>query len=107
VDYAEKLDCCGAALTRSHSDSALSLAGSKLKALQSLGVDGMVVSCPDCGIMFDSKQRDAESIAGAKLGLPVLYYSQLLGLAMNVEQEKLGLQLNQSPVEKLLTKIPC
>lgn len=107
VDYAEKLDCCGAALTRSHSDSALSLAGSKLKALHNLGVDGMIVSCPDCGIMFDSKQRDAESTAGAKLDLPVLYYSQLLGLAMNVEQEKLGLQLNQSPVEKLLTKIPC
>lgn len=106
VDYAEKLDCCGAALTYSHIDSALSLAGSKLKALQGLGVDGLVVSCPDCGMMFDSKQKDSAATVGAKLNLPVLYYTQLLGLALNIEQAKLGLHLNQSPADQLLAKIP-
>ena len=105
VDYVEKLDCCGAALMYSHSDSALSLAGTKLSALQNYGVDGLVVSCPDCGLMFDSKQKDAATTVGAKLKLPVLYYTQLLGLALNIEQEKLGLHLNQSPVDQLLTKI--
>jgi heterodisulfide reductase subunit B len=106
VDYPEKLDCCGAALTYNHLDSALSLAASKLKAVQSLGVDGLVVSCPDCGMMFDSKQNDAVTTAGAKISLPVVYYTQLLGLALGIEQNKLGLQLNQSPVDRLLTKIP-
>jgi heterodisulfide reductase subunit B len=105
VDYAEKLDCCGANLMLSHPDSALSLAGSKLNAVQSLGVDGLVVSCPDCGLMFDFKQKDAGAVVGAKLGLPVVYYSQLLGLAMNIEKEKLGLHLNQSPVDQLLAKV--
>jgi heterodisulfide reductase subunit B len=107
VDYSEKLDCCGAALTYSHLDSALSLAASKLKALQNLGVDGLVVSCPDCGMMFDSKQRDAVATAGAKLSLPVVYYTQLLGLALGIEQNRLGLHLNQSPVDQLLAKIPA
>jgi heterodisulfide reductase subunit B len=105
VDYAEKLDCCGAALAHTHSDSALSLSGSKMKALQALGVDGLVVSCPDCGLMYDSKQKEAESVVGAKFTLPVVYYTQLLGLALGIEQEKLGLHLNQSPVNRLLTKI--
>lgn len=105
VDYAEKLDCCGAALMRSHADSALSLAGTKIRALQSLAVDGMVVSCPECGLMFDSKQREAATTVGAKLDLPVVYYTQLLGLALNIEQHKLGLHLNQSPVDRLLAKI--
>jgi heterodisulfide reductase subunit B len=105
VDYAEKLDCCGYHLTYSHSDSALSLAGSKLKVLQGLGVDGLVVSCPDCGTMFDSKQKDAATTVGAKLSLPVVYYTQLLGLALGIPQGKLGLQLNQSPVDLLLSKI--
>jgi heterodisulfide reductase subunit B len=105
VDYAEKLDCCGANLMYSHPDSALSLAGTKLNALQDLAVDGLVVSCPDCGLMFDYKQKDAGTTVGAKLGLPVVYYTQLLGLALGIEQEKLGLQLNQSPVDQLLTKI--
>ena len=105
VDYAEKLDCCGGHLTYSHADSALSLAGSKLKALQNLGVDGLVVSCPDCGLMFDSKQKDAATTVGAKLNIPVVYYTQLLGLALHIEKEKLGLHLNQTPVDQLLTKI--
>jgi heterodisulfide reductase subunit B len=105
VDYAEKLDCCGANLMLSHPDSALSLAGSKLNAVQNMGVDGLVVSCPDCGLMFDFKQKDAGAVVGAKLGLPVVYYSQLLGLALNIEKEKLGLHLNQSPVDQLLAKV--
>ena len=105
VDYAEKLDCCGANLMHSHPDSALSLAGTKLSVLQNLGVDGLVVSCPDCGLMFDSKQKDAGTTVGAKLDLPVAYYTQLLGLSLGIEQEKLGLHLNQSPINQLLTKV--
>lgn len=105
VDYAEKLDCCGANLMHSHPDSALSLAGTKLSVLQNLGVDGLVVSCPDCGLMFDSKQKDAETTVGAKLRLPVVYYTQLLGLSLGIEQEKLGLHLNQSPINQLLSKV--
>ncbi len=105
VDYAEKLDCCGAALMRSHSDSALSLAGTTLKAVQSLSVNGMVVSCPDCQLMFDANQKQAGTTVGAKLNVPVIYFTQLLGLAMGVEEKKLGLQLNQSPVEEILAKI--
>jgi heterodisulfide reductase subunit B len=105
VEYAQKLDCCGAALMRSHIDSALSLAGSKLKAVQSLSVDGMVVSCPDCQLMFDANQKQAGTTVGAKLNVPVVYFTQLLGLAMGIEEKKLGLQLNQSPVEEILAKI--
>ena len=105
VDYAEKLDCCGAALMHSHPDSALSLAGTKINAVKNYGVDGLVVSCPDCGLMFDSKQKDAENTVGAKTNLPVVYYTQLLGLSLNIEPEKLGLHLNQSPADQLLTKV--
>ena len=105
VDYPKKLDCCGGALMRSYPDAALSLAGAKLNILQGLAVDGLVLSCPECGLMFDSKQKEVATIMGAKLNLPVLYYTQLLGLALNIKQEKLGLQLNQSPVSQFLEKV--
>jgi heterodisulfide reductase subunit B len=105
VDYAEKLDCCGAALMRSHSDSALSLAGSKLKAVQGLNVAGLVVSCPECQLMFDARQKDAGTTVGVKLNVPVVYYTQLLGLALGIGERKLGLHLNQSPTEVLLAKV--
>jgi len=105
VDYNEKLDCCGAHLLLSHMDSALSLSGSKLKALQALGVDGLVVSCPDCGLMFDAKQKEAATTVGVKLNVPVVYLTQLLGLALGIKQDKLGLHLNQSSVDQLLSKV--
>lgn len=106
VDYPEKLDCCGSALMNSHIDSALSLAGSKMKAVQNLGVDGLVVSCPDCAMMFDSKQKEVQATAGVKLDLPIIYYTQLIGLALRIDARRLGLHLNQSHAAQLLTKIP-
>jgi heterodisulfide reductase subunit B len=105
VDYSERLDCCGAALMRCHPESALSLAGSKLLAVQGLNVGGLVVSCPDCQLMFDAKQKHAGTTVGAKLNVPVVYYTQLLGLALGIDEKKLGLHLNQSPIEELLIKI--
>ncbi len=107
VDYAEKLDCCGAGLYNAHPDSAVSLSGSKLKILQGLNIDGVVVSCPECALMFDSRQKDASATVGAKLSLPIIYYTQLLGLALNIPQNKLGLHLNQSPVDQILSKVPA
>lgn len=105
VDYPEKLDCCGAGLLLSHSETALTIAGLKLKAIKNLIVDGLVVSCPSCKIMFDAKQEAIGTIVGEKFRIPVLYYTQLLGLALGLE-ENLGLQLNQSPIEKILEKMP-
>lgn len=95
-DYSEKLDCCGAALLYSHEDAALSLAGSKLKIVQSHNVDGLVDSCPYCHIMYDARQKDAGATVGGNVSLPMFYYTQLMGLALGIEREELGLHLNQS-----------
>ncbi len=105
VDYPEKLDCCGCLLLLSQPDAAFSFAGLKLKALKELGVDGLVDCCPSCHMMFDMRQKSLAATVGAKLDVPVLYYTQLLGLAMGIDMERLGLQLNRSPVDEILQKI--
>lgn len=107
VPYPEKLDCCGAMLMLSHPDAAFTFSGLKLKAAQEWGVDGLIVSCPSCENMFDMRQKSAAATIGAKLSLPVLYYTQLLGLAAGIQQERLGLNLNRSPVDRLLRKVGC
>jgi len=104
VPYPEKLDCCGAMLLLSHPDAAFTFSGLKLKAVQDWGADALVVSCPSCQMMFDMRQKSAAATTGAKLNLPVLYYTQLLGLAMDIPTERLGLNLNRSPVDDLLQK---
>ena len=105
VDYPEKLDCCGNLLLLSHPDAAFSFAGLKLRALKELGVDGLVDCCPSCHMMFDMRQKSLGATVGVKLDFPVLYYTQLLGLAMGIDEERLGLHLNRSPVDELLEKI--
>lgn len=104
LEYPEALDCCGAGLLLSHPETAVSLSATKLRAIQGLGVDGLVGSCPACHMMFDARQETGARVIGCKLSLPVVYYTQLLGLAMGLDERSLGLHLNQSPVEKLLEK---
>jgi heterodisulfide reductase subunit B len=56
--------------------------------------------------MFDSRQQKAAETIASPLSIPVVYFTQLLGLVMGKDKEKLGFDFNQSPVEKLLEKIP-
>lgn len=99
--YPEKLDCCGAPIDANLPESALTKTGQKLQAVQDHGIDALVDVCPWCHKMFDVRQTKAGETVAAKLDVPVLYLTQLLGLALGVKKEKLGLDLNLSPIDKL------
>jgi succinate dehydrogenase / fumarate reductase cytochrome b subunit len=101
LDYPEKLDCCGALLNTNLPESALTKTGQKLQKVQEQGYDVFIDVCPWCHRMFDSKQTKAGETVAAKLDIPVLYLTQLIGLAFGISREKLGLNLNLSPVEKI------
>lgn len=102
--YPEALDCCGAYLFYTRKDAALTLAGEKVEAVQNWGYDGLVTICSSGHRMLDGRQDAAATTIGKALNLPVVYYTQLLGLALGLAPEKLGLQLNRSPVKNLLAK---
>ena len=99
--YPEKLDCCGGLLNANLPESALTKTGQKLKSVQEQGFDAFVDVCPWCHRQYDAKQTKAGETVAAKLDMPVFYLTQLIGLAFGISFEKLGLNLNQSPVEKI------
>ena len=101
LDYAEKLDCCGAMIQANLPESALTKTGQKLVAVQEQGFDVFVDVCPWCHRMFDSKQTKAGETVAAKLDVPVVYLTQLLGLAFGIDKKSLGMDLNLSPVDKV------
>lgn len=101
MDYSEKLNCCGAPLTVNLPESAFTKAGQKLKAVQDRGFQCLATLCPWGHRIMDSKQKNAADTVGEKLDLPVVYLTQLLGIALGVDREKLGLKLNLSPIGKL------
>lgn len=99
--YPEKLDCCGGILQINLPESALTKTGQKLKAIPDYGFNGLVDVCPWCHRMYDARQTKAGETVAAKLDVPVFYLTQLLGLALGIKKEKLGLDLNLSPVDKI------
>ena len=99
--YPEKLDCCGGLLNANLPESALTKTGQKLQKVQEYGFDAFVDTCPWCHRQYDAKQVKAGETIAAKLEMPVFYLTQLLGLAFGVSKEKLGLDLNLSPVDKI------
>lgn len=101
LDYAEKLDCCGAMIQANLPDSALTKTGQKLVAVKEQGFDVFVDVCPWCHRMFDSKQIKAGEIVASKLDVPVVYLTQFMGLAFGIDKKKLGMDLNLSPVNKV------
>jgi heterodisulfide reductase subunit B len=99
--YPEKLDCCGALLTANLPESALTKTGQKLQRVQEQDFNAFIDTCPWCHRQYDSKQVKAGETVAAKLEIPVFYLTQLLGLSFGVPRDKLGLDLNLSPVDKI------
>jgi heterodisulfide reductase subunit B len=99
--YPEKLDCCGGLLTANLPESALTKTGQKLKRVQEQGFNVFIDTCPWCHRQYDSKQVKAGETVAAKLEIPVFYLTQLIGLSFGIPGDKLGLDLNLSPVDKI------
>jgi len=99
--YPEKLDCCGGLLTANLPESALTKTGQKLQKVQEYKFDAFVDTCPWCHRQYDAKQKKAGETVAAKLDVPVFYLTQLIGMSMGISDEKLGLNLNLSPVDKI------
>ena len=97
VEYKDKMMCCGAggALRSGFPDVALDFTVEKLENIQRVGVDAIVNVCPFCHLQFDQGQVEIESKLGKKFEIPVVYYTQLLGLAQGFTPEELGLYMNK------------
>jgi len=91
VDWPCKTECCGAALTLAMQDTVVRLSGQLLQTARDCGADALVVACPLCQANLDLFQSNAEEQLREAFGLPVLYFTQVLGLALGLEADDLCL----------------
>ncbi len=105
VWYDRKLHCCGGGILGIEEGIALAMSKVKLDALKKEGVDALISICPFCTVMYEGNQRKIEKTFDTKYGIPVLYYTQLLGLALGIPPEELGFNLNRVKPKDLLAKI--
>jgi heterodisulfide reductase subunit B len=102
--YEGKTDCCGGSILAVREDIAKAMTRKKLESLAGK-IDALVLICPFCGIMYDKYQKTLEDELQKKYEIPILYYPQLLGLALGIEPSKLGFDVNSVSVQKLLEKV--
>ena len=105
VAYPDKLRCCGGGLLAIDENVALTMGKEKLAQIKDSGAEAMVLMCPFCSVMYDDNQRKMESQFSAEFQLPVLYYPQLLGLALGIEPKALGLNMNRVKTKPLLARL--
>lgn len=106
VSYRHKKDCCGGACLAVDEGLALSISKQKLDAIKAQNADAIVLVCPFCSIMYDSSQKKIETENQVEYALPVLFYPQLLGLALGMDPKKeLGFQMNRVKANELLERI--
>ena len=99
-----KLWCCGFPTLTVEVKMGLMLARNKLRDAVNSGAQCIVTTCPSCQITFDILQPTVERMYNESYGLPALYYSQLLGLALGLKAEEVGLNLNRVPTESIYQK---
>lgn len=95
VPYEGKTSCCGAGggVRSAMLETSLKMTEYKLERMKKIGVDCIVDACPFCHLQYDCGQVELAK-AGKIYSLPVVHYSQLLGLAFGYTPVEVGLHLN-------------
>jgi heterodisulfide reductase subunit B len=102
VEYPLWKQCCGATVLPVDEDLAIRLARDKLKSMKESGAVFAVVVCPACCNQLDLQQLGLKESYGEEFNLPVLFYPQILGLAMGLDASEVGLEMNRVPAGPLL-----
>jgi heterodisulfide reductase subunit B2 len=90
-EFAFKTECCGAAFGVPKKEMVLRLTHKVLTMVQDCGANCVVVACPLCQQNLDLRQGQVNRAMGSSFSIPILYFSQVLGLAFGFEPSELGL----------------
>ena len=105
VDFPLKTACCGGAHVLSDSDTSTKLVLNILQAAELAGADVIATECPTCHSGLEMHQVRAEKVLGKKTRVKMMYFTQLLGVALGVSPRKLSVHENASdPLELLKSK---
>lgn len=100
-----KTECCGASLTLSRTDLVHDLVLKILNEARDVGADLIAVACPLCQANLDMRQLDLKTAKKIDYQMPVLYFTQLLGLAFGLSGAQLGISKLMISAKEQINKI--
>ena len=90
VDYAGKTRCCGFHVQLEKDGIAASMVGQNMRMAKDHGAEAVITPCPLCHLALDGYQQDSAARWG-RTDLPTFHMPQLVGYALGVPADKLGL----------------
>jgi heterodisulfide reductase subunit B len=90
VDYPLKLTCCGGSLLISSRPAAYGMIHNLLFEAQRVGAEMIATACPLCQVNLECYQQQINQEFGTHFSIPVVYFTQLIGLALGIPAKKLG-----------------
>ncbi|MFC2040399.1 CoB--CoM heterodisulfide reductase iron-sulfur subunit B family protein [Chloroflexota bacterium] len=105
VPFPLKTRCCGSSLMMSRQDVALRFVDDIISNAAENGAECIVTVCPLCQTNLDAFQAPAASAYGKQYNLPVLYITQLIGMALGLGLKELGLDTNIVSAAPLLKRL--
>lgn len=105
VDFPMKAHCCGGHMTQISEDTAFELIRRILHNAAAYQTDVIVTVCPMCQLNLDAYQGNVNRRFGTAFNLPVLYFTQMMGLAFGLQPEALGIGSEIVPAQAALNKI--
>jgi len=95
VDDGRVISCCGGGLLGLDEELANKLSLERLTSAAAGGADGLVLICPFCNVMLEGQQKKIAKSFEVDLKMPIIFYPQLLGLAMGFSPDEMGFKLNR------------
>jgi heterodisulfide reductase subunit B len=105
VEWPLKTECCGAGLSMTGADVVCRLSHKLLSMARRAGADCVAVACPLCQVNLDLRQADAIKAHGDLPPTPILYITQLLGLALGLSPDELGINALTVSADSLLESL--
>ncbi len=104
VPFPMKSRCCGGSLIISEEALALDLIRKLLDSAVRNGAECLITVCPLCQTNLDVYQSRVNKKFKTNFNLPILFFTQLMGVAFGLSEEDLGLKTSIVPAERVLAK---
>ncbi|MBN1285656.1 MAG: CoB--CoM heterodisulfide reductase iron-sulfur subunit B family protein [Anaerolineae bacterium] len=105
VDYPLKAECCGGHMTQISDTVALELIRRLLHNAAEYQADVIVTVCPMCQLNLDAYQADVNKRFGTNYHIPILYFTQVMGLAFGMTPKDVAIGKELVSADRALTKI--
>ena len=104
VEWPFKTECCGAGLSMTQPNAVNRLSHRLLSMARGAGAQCIAVACQMCQMNLDLRQADAGRAHGELPATPVLFVTQLLGLALGLSSKELGIEALAVSPDSLLAE---